>query len=381
MGETYSNVFNGLSDELEFANVYFNDRRQPLNDICSRYYCVPYYKYVGFPDVTNHSMLRYIFDDEAAYCSDWGKSNLYQFIDEFNPNIIMVSAIFGEFGNRIVLDIINKCNVPVVYWLWDDTFNCFEKNVSFFAHIKELTCRRLRKKIARCSSIIYTICPHMQDEYNIHFGNKCLLLNKGYDFSCSPNYPVAIGAPIKLVYMGTLCNERDKTLFEVIDALERLNRDGFNMVLEVYSTSARTQEYVSKINRSNISTFKEIVGPEDKMGILRDADILLHLEPFSESKCKIYRLSLSSKIVDYFYAARCIVSIGGVTGTVEYLLDNDAAIIEEKKENIYDLFRNIYNERSIIYEYAKKSWSCGELNHNINIIQKNLCSNLKHLVG
>lgn len=42
MGETFSNVFNGLSDEIEFASVYFNDRRQPFNDVCFRYYCIPY---------------------------------------------------------------------------------------------------------------------------------------------------------------------------------------------------------------------------------------------------------------------------------------------------------------------------------------------------
>ena len=220
----------------------------------------------------------------------------------------------------------------------------------------------------------------MQNEYNTLFGNKCFLLNKGYCFSYSPNYPISIGTPIKVVYMGTLSNERDKTLFEVVDVFERLNREGINIVLEVYSTSERTQERLSKINRSNISSFNEIVDHKNKISILKNSDILLHLEPFSASKCKIYRLSLSSKIVDYFYAARCIVSIGGLTGTVEYLLDNDAAIVEEKKENIYSLFKRICINRSIICEYAKKAWNCGKQKHNIKVIQKNLCQNFKHLV-
>lgn len=106
----------------------------------------------------------------------------------------------------------------------------------------------------------------------------------------------------------------------------------------------------------------------------------MHVEPFSMPMCNKYRLSLSSKIVDYFYSARCIVSIGGLTGTVTYLLENDAAIVETKSKNIYSTLKKLCIERSIIHDYALKAWNCGVKHHNIKEKQQAFLEEVYQLV-
>lgn len=381
MGDTYSNIFRDLTDKFEFAHVYLNEKIPTEKNLCRISYCIPYNSIKLRNKLLYGLLLDRIFEGYLIYHTNWGRTDLYRFIDNFNPDILFIGNIYGYFGNRIAFDIYKRYNIPIISYLWDDRFNHHNNNkIPINEYIKTSIEKRIRKKVINHSTIVYTISPQMQEEYNRFFPSKCLVLNKMYDFSCLPQIPLNQKGPIKVIYMGTLCNERDQTLFEIIKILEVLNREGVLIRLDIYTTSKRTCEHLSKLNHTDICSLNTIFDDENKIPILRTADILLHVEPFSMPMCNKYRLSLSSKIVDYFYSARCIVSIGGLTGTVTYLLENDAAIVETKSKNIYSTLKKLCIERSIIHDYALKAWNCGVKHHNIKEKQQAFLEEVYQLV-
>ena len=385
-GETYTNIFGGMSDKLEFAQIYFKDI-VPKNNICKKYYLISHDSliYDKISKICPNNKLRNcnvfkIFESIAGYYCGWDTKELKTFITSFNPDVILVGANDSIYANRIIKTIHKKYRIPVVSYIWDDSFNMPLRGLPIAEKIKISLENRYKFEVGKLSSNIYTINPLMQSEYNNLFNKQCRLLYKGFDFSIKP--PIkSIGSKetIKLVYLGTLCNGRDLTLRDTINQLTRLKHDGYCFHLDIYSMSERTLERISMLNEEGISCLKPIIPSELIHQVLQDADILLHVESFSKIETDVYRLSLSAKIVEYFYCHRCILSIGGATGTTQYLSINNAAIVQTNRSYIYDELKRLYENPNIIDEYAVNAWNCGKRNHDIKIIQDRFFSDISIL--
>ena len=122
------------------------------------------------------------------------------------------------------------------------------------------------------------------------------------------------------------------------------------------------------------------MGVEEVEQIRNEADILVHVERTLERERLNYRLSFSTKLVDYFYNARAILAIGGETSAMEYLRENDGAIVETNPNNFRTLIDGLVHDRDMIQEYALKAWNCGKRNHRIQNIQKRIYQDFCNLI-
>ena len=112
-----------------------------------------------------------------------------------------------------------------------------------------------------------------------------------------------------------------------------------------------------------------------------DADVLVHVESFSLKDRLVVRHSFSTKLVDYFHAARCVFAVAPPdVASMCYLLKNDSAVVATSEQDVIIQLRHIIENPKVVHQYARKAWSCGKKNHLIKNIQKCLREDLNNLV-
>lgn len=406
VGNTLSNIFRGMEDKIEFANLYVRDDK-PCNEIVKRFF-----------HISERAMFRNLFsrkevgeevlpvkDDETketfskAYnkarrlrwnifllaqdllgvFSKWKSDALDDFINDFSPDIV-----FGPLGrvpisNRIMFSISRNYNIPVISYPWDDHFSLKKYSLSPFFWIKLFLERHYIKKCARQSDFLYTITPLMKEEYSKIFRKECKLLYKGFSFERRPNFKET-GNVIKLTYMGNIGAGRYETLKKMVNIINDLNEDKIKFELDIYTVSPITDKIKKSLNTGACHLFNPVPSNE-VMNTMQKADILLHVEPQSLKDKLLFRLSFSTKIVDYLYNAKCILAVGDGTGTIDYLKKNDSALIAKNIHEIRRLLETVYYKPDILKVYSDKAWACGLKNHKISNIQEMVFSDFKTVVN
>jgi hypothetical protein len=404
VGNSLTNIFNGMGDHFEFGNIYFRDDK-PSNDFVSCYFkisekglfksmfsrraigeVVDYTKVeASFSDSYNNARrLRWdiflLLQDCIGLFGVWQSKALDDFVKEFKPDLI-----FGPLGripvtNNLMSYIGQRHKIPIITYPWDDHYSLKKLSFSPIFWIKTFVERKAIKKCAQQSDLMYTITEKMKDEYSNHFNKNCKLLYKGYDFVKEPLYQ-CISNPIKILYMGNIGDGRWNVLAKVASSLSNLNKGCQRVILDIYTLSPFSNKIKSLLEINGSSYLKQPVESKDILKTMQSADILLFVEPTKLKQRLFFRLSFSTKLVDYFYNAKCILAIGGKTASMDYLIKNDAAIVEYNINNIERRINQLLDDRNLIDEYARKSWLCGLKNHQINQIHNMLLTDFKNIIN
>lgn len=397
VGNTLSNIFSGMEDKMEFANIYFRDDN-PNTNLAKRFFQIseksmlrnilsrkPIGKEIYLRDLkknnssfsnayNNARRLRWdiflLMQDMIGILANWKSPELDTFVQDYAPDII-----FGPLGrmpvsNNLMTYLSRNYGIPLISFPWDDHYSLHKYSFSPVFWIKTFIERHAIRKCAKQSVFLYTISHLMQNEYSVYFNKECKVLQKGYKFVKGPSKAVTSQC-LKMIYMGNIGSGRWKILSKMVEVINELNLSEKRIELYIYTLSPKSASMVRKLNYG-YSFLMPPVENSEIMNILNSADILLHVEPVAKKDRLFFRLSFSTKLVDYFYNSKCILALGGETASIRYLRDNDAAIVESNLENIKDVLSYIITNPSIVNTYAEKSWACGLRNHNIELIQDNL---------
>lgn len=408
LGNSYSNIFKGMDDKIEFAHVYCKDN-MPQNQLCHKYFHISEHDliksvvtrkkvgramYIEDPMATPNasyssaynkarSMRWEIFLMARDFLASWGRwktEELDKFITDFRPDLIFGSLSYIPIVNKMMVYVSKKFNVPLVPYPWDDFYSLKRKSYSLTYWFRFLIERQYIKRTARQSTYLYTITKQMKDEYEEYFGRECRLLYKGHTFDGEAPKKAFTKYPIKMVYMGNVGGGRWKVLAKLAQVIKEINNEGQKMVLDVYTISPRTDEMRSKLNIENACRLMNPVAQSETMDVMSNADILVHVEPTSLKEMYFYRLSFSTKLVDYFFNAKCVLAIGGKTASMAYLRDNDAGIVEINPKMFASTLKRIADNPKLIEEYAMKAWACGKKNHRIEDIQERIYNDFLQFV-
>ena len=405
-GNTYTSIFKNMPD-VEIAHVYFGSGL-PDTDIASRFYRVTERDVVNSllrrqkkcgqiveskkaSEITvsrirkfsqNHRYTVFFAARDLLWSSNkWKNDELVKFVESFGPDLIFAPLYHNIYMNKIQQSIARIANVPIVSFVTDDIYSLRQFHFSPFYWIYRLCARRsIRKTLKNCKTL-YTISQMQCDEYTKTLHHNCKVLYKGALFGETPkNCP--IHSPIKIVFTGNLSSGRWKTVSKLANAIKTVNNGKDLFILEIYSLTALTSKMRKAIEIPGCSVFKGSVSGTEINDIQNNSDILLHCENFNLKDKLEVRLSFSTKIVDYFKRAKCILAIGpDDVASIKYLRDNDAAIIADSEDKLVSILQNIAHHPEIISQYGNKAWNCGVLNHQIDQIQsglyQELLSNLK----
>lgn len=397
VGNTLSNIFKGMEDKITFASIYIRDDKAS-NKLVKDFFNIsekelvrsiltrkPVGKRVtsveedapkeNFSKSYNKArQLRWdsllLLQDMIGLLGKWKSNELDKFVTDFKPDLI-----FGPLGripicNNIMTYLSKKYNIPLITYPWDDHYSLRKRSWSPIFWLKLYIERQAIYKCAKQSTFLYTITTLMQKEYSLYFNKECKLLYKGYVFEERPTFKSENGV-LRLIYMGNIGAGRWKILAKVAKAINEINKDSTKAELYIYTLSPKSKKMEQNLNIGDAHLMKPV--PEkEKMNVLNSADILLHVEPITTKDRLFFRLSFSTKLVDYFYNAKCILAMGGDTASMRYLQENDAAIVELDERKIKDKLITLIKNPNLIEVYSQKAWNCGEKNHQIKNIQNNI---------
>jgi hypothetical protein len=311
----------------------------------------------------------------------WKSKPMDDFITDFQPDLIILPIYYSTYLNTIGLYAQKLSKVKMVGYISDDCYTLKHFSLSPLFWIDRFIKRQYVKKAIDQCEILYTITETQKKEYNLIFGNKCKVLSKGGDFDNFLHKKTTLNNPIKLVYTGNLGMGRWKSLVKIGEALQIINNNGIKTELYIYSQTPLSDSSMRKLQIKDTVYFMGGIPASIVKDVQSDADILVHVESFELSERNSARLSFSTKIVDYLEAGRCIVAVGWKkTGAIEYLTENDAAIVITDLNQIYSQLSNLINDKQRIFDYGVKGFELGKKNHQFEKIRNSLYNDLLSVV-
>ena len=410
IGNSYSNLFGDI-DDFEIAHVYCRDG-EPYNKKVKKYFQITEGRLVKHflkpsiktgqafeMDASNNTkdlslsskamnkakLLRwelfFVLRDLIWFFGKWKTKELYQFVEEFKPDMIFGTLTYMSNVNRMMVDLQKRYNIPLVLYSWDDVYSWshFSWNPLFL--LRKLYNRHFIRKCVSQSSIMYTITQEMQKEYGACFNKECKMLYKSYDFVGNPHLKSA-KKPYHLVFMGNIGAGRWQALSKLAAIIKEINDEQDQIAfLDVYTLSPLSEEIIKALNIEGTARLNKAV-PQDKvMETQQGADILIHVEPLNKQDASFYRLSFSTKLVDYLYNARCILGLGLKTATLSYIEDNKAGIVIYDLNEAKGILYNLFSHQEMIEEYGKNAWNCGVRNHARKVIRDMLLKDFNKIIS
>ena len=302
----------------------------------------------------------------------WKSKELNQFIDEFSPDVIFAQVQDCMYLNDLIVYIQEYTKKPLFLYAWDDVYSMKQFSLSPLFWIDRALQRKSLRNLVNHSKILYTISKEQKEEYAKLLKKNTDILYKGYAFSEKPDMP-EVNSPIQMLYTGNLYSGRCKTLEKLCRELSCINKDEIKIQLDIYSGTPLTEKQKKTLNLENTSRFLGSISEAEVQEKQKNADVLLHIEPFSLKGKLLCRLSFSTKLVDYFHNGKCVFAVGDkVCSSMKYLKRYDAAIVSESIKEMKININRIVENRELISEYAEKAWECGNRNHQIQEIQKRI---------
>ena len=85
--------------------------------------------------------------------------------------------------------------------------------------------------------------------------------------------------------------------------------------------------------------------------------------------------------MDYFALGKCIFAVGTPdVASVRHLLDNDAAVVAETADKVYEKLKQLLDHPQLLREYGQKAYLCGRRHHDKTAMQTMLMEDLKRIV-
>lgn len=294
----------------------------------------------------------------------WRTKELDVFLDSFKPDVVIFSMEGYIHFNRICRYIVKHTGAHAIGYIWDDTFTYRQVSDSVgFKLFRFLQRHSLRNTIRACNDF-WAITPKTKEEFDAFAGVNCKIVTKPLNENHSKEIiPYNHNGPIKMLYTGNLAIGRIDTLKSLSKALKNINKEKEKVIVDVYTNTVLTEDEKRQLSKS--ITFHNPVSISQAMELQKNADVLLFMEDIVGNNSKKARLSFSTKLTDYFSAAKCIFAIGPSNiAPMDYLKKEDAAICINDETQIVDALNILVISPSKIDEYAEKALACGQKNHS-----------------
>ena len=316
------------------------------------------------------SWLFTIIREIVWFLGNWKTKALNDFIKDENPDVYFVPIYPVIYMGKLQLHILKKHPRPYVCYLWDDNFSYKPCKGKPLAYVHRYFLRKTVRKLAEGSTQMLTMTATQKKEIDAEFNLNSTLLTKGINYDSLEFKQKEISSPIKMVYTGNLFIGRADSLVEISKAFADINKDGEKITLDIYSPTVMDSKTMEHLN-SNGCHFNGRVPKSEVDAIQQAADIVVFVESLESDHRFEARLSFSTKLTDYFKNGKCIFAIGDKEiAPIEYLRDNECAIIANEYNEIAPQLERIIANPEIIKDFSQRAFECGKRNHNENDIKK-----------
>lgn len=306
----------------------------------------------------------------------WKTKELKQFILDFNPDVVWLDGSPLILMNRLNNYVYKIAKKPTVTFLMDDVYN-YESCTGTWDKIYKFFLRKYVKDTVDNCQHVFVASPKMKKEYDKEFHIKSTFISKSFDTEIIQACNATIHRPIKLVYLGNVLIGRLDSLVYIGQCLKEINKDRHKIQLSIY-----TNDYISEESRKILLVDNSVKlcpsVPYNKVSeIIHNSDVQVFVESLDGKNMSVARLSFSTKIIDYISSGKCILALGPQKiAPIEYLKNEDAAIVATSKKELMDSLLKLINPE-VIHEYAEKAVICCKRNHDRRMMNERIYSVLE----
>lgn len=410
-GNSFSNIFEGIPD-LEFANIscrtvtdldpivsacfeiseksllkHLKDKRSPSGkkiDIEALKNCKKSAEESNIKTFARKKRWQVLFwaRDIIWTLGRWKSQELLDFIDDFKPDLIFQPVYYSSYLNDIACFIQEYTNVPMLGYISDDCYTLRQFSLSPLYWIDRLHKRKKVKKTIEKCKILYVISEIQKRDYEKAFGVPCKILTKSADFTEPPQLKTPYNTPLQLVFTGNIGTNRWKSLAVIAQALQELNQNGTKAELRIYTATPLTAKMQKALQIDGASYLMGMVPASAIPQIQSEADMLVHAEALDLKNRLAVRQSFSTKLVDYFKAARPILAVGPKdVASIDHLLQNNCALVADNAADFAVMLSDCLENPKRLHTLAENAFLCGKRHHDAAQMKEMLCADLKNTVA
>ena len=410
-GNSFSNIFEGIPD-LEFANIscrtvtdldpivsacfeiseksllkHLKDKRSPSGkkiDIEALKNCKKSAEESNIKTFARKKRWQVLFwaRDIIWTLGRWKSQELLDFIDDFKPDLIFQPVYYSSYLNDIACFIQEYTNVPMLGYISDDCYTLRQFSLSPLYWIDRLHKRKKVKKTIEKCKILYVISEIQKRDYEKAFGVPCKILTKSADFTEPPQLKTSYNTPLQLVFTGNIGTNRWKSLAVIAQALQELNQNGTKAELRIYTATPLTAKMQKALQIDGASYLMGTVPASAIPQIQSEADMLVHAEALDLKNRLAVRQSFSTKLVDYFKAARPILAVGPKdVASIDHLLQNNCALVADNAADLAVMLSDCLENPKRLHTLAENAFLCGKRHHDAAQMKEMLCADLKKTVA
>lgn len=308
----------------------------------------------------------------------WKSASLDAFLQNAQPDVIFMPAFDSLYTYRLLWYAQEKTGARTVLFHEDDTYSPPPFFSSPLYWIHRFVLRSYMRKAVQEAAFNFCITDMQCVDYQKRFGRTFYLLTKSADFQTPPPPLEWSDRPLQMVYTGNIDAGRARSLKVLSQAVQKVNRDSIRVQLHIYSGIVKNEKFLQKMTVRDMVFFHGEVSPKEVAAIQSDADILVYTEGLDRRSKYRVRQSFSSKLVDYFAAARCIFAVGPADiAPITHLEKHDAAIVAHNAEETFVKLKGLTENPDRLTAYAQKAWECGARYHNSRTMRATLYDALK----
>lgn len=410
-GNSFSNIFEGIPD-LEFANIscrtvtdlepivsacfeiseksllkHLKDKRSPSGkkiDIEALKNCKKSAEESNIKTFARKKRWQVLFwaRDIIWTLGRWKSQELLDFIDDFKPDLIFQPVYYSSYLNDIACFIQEYTNVPMLGYISDDCYTLRQFSLSPLYWIDRLHKRKKVKKTIEKCKILYVISEIQKRDYEKAFGVPCKILTKSADFTEPPQLKTPYNTPLQLVFTGNIGTNRWKSLAVIAQALQELNQNGTKAELRIYTATPLTAKMQKALQIDGASYLMGTVPASAIPQIQSEADMLVHAEALDLKNRLAVRQSFSTKLVDYFKAARPILAVGPKdVASIDHLLQNNCALVADNAADLAVMLSDCLENPKRLHTLAENAFLCGKRHHDAAQMKEMLYADLKNTVA
>lgn len=388
-GRTLGNLFNGWPKD-DLAQFCISSR-DPNWTLCDNYYRLEdrdvlksfiklrkavgkkldYQEYIDAESKETHfgkkTLGKVLLRELIWQNKRWKSNSLIHWLDQFNPDIVLLQFGDSMFMLDIAYTISKERNIPLVvfntegYYFFSRNwhYNTIWDNWLFkFFH------RIYRKKVENLMSItkycIY-INEKLKEDYDRVFNCNSSVI---YCSSTIPksDVPLFVGSIPRISYLGNLGLDRDSALIEVGQVLNEINP---SYKIDIYG---KTDECMrNRFTHALGVDYKGLISYHEVEQVIKNSDILFHIETEKGYIDRQLQYAFTTKIADSLSSGRCfIVYAPRELACYKYIQKLECGWIASNKDELKKVIMMVLSDDMARQKVIKNALTVAEKNHNSN---------------
>lgn len=353
IGKTIASLFEGYPED-RIAQLYFH-REAPSSPVCSNYFRISdedVFRFVTrrqrhlgqivqrgdmatrvLPERANNIIKRsraaQIIRTFLWLGVRWEGQHVREWLDRVKPDIIFFCGGDDNYLYGNVLRLSKRCGAKIVYFITDDHILPYRGMNPMDAAYRAWT-RNLFRKTSQRSALVLTIGDKMSGVYRSRFGTTSKSVMNLVEISdVAPLNPTTIRRNhLKFAYVGGLHTGRGKVLAALAASLERVAEAGLHGELNVYSPTPPSPSELLQLERPPFSAYRGGLDAAGVAAVLRESDVVVHVEDDTVASKRKTFLSISTKIPEYMASGTPILAIGPQdVASIEYLAETSSGLV------------------------------------------------------